>query len=89
MKPIPTLQRPLSSVDLATGLPCTAAVERADICAVPAASVVGEAAVAWTIAGAFLEKFPGDSIRELETAYRNYQNMVEGYLYKNDDKNKD
>lgn len=89
MKPIPTLQRPLSSVDLATGLPCTAAVERADICAVPAASVVGEAAVAWTIAGAFLEKFPGDSIRELETAYRNYQNMVEGYLYKNNDKNKD
>jgi len=51
--------------------------------------VVGEAGRRLDDSRAFLEKFPGDSIRELETAYRNYQNMVEGYLYKNDDKNKD
>jgi len=72
MKPIPTLRKPLRSVDLKTKQPVTAAVERSDVCAVPAASVVGEAAVAFEIAVAFLEKFGGDSLAEVERNCRSY-----------------
>lgn len=80
MKPIPTLLNPLPSVDLATLSPDWAAVERSDICAVPAASVVGEAAVAWEVARTFLEKFSGDSIQEIELSYQNYLELVNKYL---------
>jgi chorismate synthase len=73
MKPIPTLRKPLRSVDLKTKQPVTAAVERSDVCAVPAASVVGEAVVAFEIAAAFLEKFGGDSLAEVERNCRSYQ----------------
>jgi chorismate synthase len=72
MKPIATLMQPLRSVDLATGVESPAAIERSDVCAVPAAAVVGEAMVCLVLADAFLEKFGGDSIAEiaanLETA---------------------
>ena len=61
MKPIPTLRTPLMSVDINTKKPFSAAYERSDVCAVPAAAVVGEAMAALIIADAFLEKFGGDS----------------------------
>ena len=69
MKPISTLMKPLRSVDLATMSQAPAAIERSDVCAVPAAAVVGEAMVAFVLADAFLEKFGGDSIPEIEGHY--------------------
>ncbi|KYH31352.1 chorismate synthase [Neomoorella mulderi] len=75
MKPIPTLMQPLPSVDFLTKKPATAAVERSDVCAVPAAAVVAWAAVAWVLAGAVMEKFGGDylpEIKERMAAYREY-----------------
>ncbi len=66
MKPIPTLTTPLRSVDTKTKQPILAHRERSDICAVPAASVVAEAVVAFTVANALLEKFGGDNIAELK-----------------------
>jgi len=74
MKPIPTLYTPLRSVDMLTHEPFEAAVERSDTCAVPAALVVAEAVVAIELAASFLEKFGGDSIREIS---RNYQGYLE------------
>ena len=65
MKPIPTLAKPLRSVDLATGEEVPAHRERSDVCAVPAASVVGEAMVALVLAEAVLERFGGDSLGAL------------------------
>jgi chorismate synthase len=65
MKPISTLMKPLRSVDLATMIESPAAIERSDVCAVPAAAVVGEAMVAIVLADALVEKFGGDSIEEL------------------------
>jgi chorismate synthase len=65
MKPIPTTLTPLPSVDLATGEPAETQYQRSDVCAVPAASVVGEAMVAWVLADALLEKFGGDSLEEI------------------------
>ncbi len=65
MKPIATLYSPLPSVDLRTGEPMPASVERSDICAVPAASVVGEAMVCLILAQAFSEKIGGDSVEEV------------------------
>ncbi|MEW5785344.1 MAG: chorismate synthase [Bacillota bacterium] len=76
MKPIPTMTRPLASVDLATGLSAPAAVERSDVCAVPAAAVVAEAAAAWELAVTFHEKFSGDSIDEVEAAFRYYRDRI-------------
>jgi chorismate synthase len=73
LKPISTLRRPLESVDLATREPVLAAYERSDVCAVPAAGVVGEAMTALVLAQAMVEKFGGDSLTE---AKRNF----EGYL---------
>ena len=69
MKPISTLMKPLRSVDLTTMTEALAAIERSDVCAVPAAAVVGEAMVAWVLADAFLEKFGGDSVQEIERHY--------------------
>ena len=69
MKPISTLMKPLRSVDLATMTEAPAAIERSDVCAVPAAAVVAEAMVALVLADAFLEKFGGDSIEEIERHY--------------------
>jgi len=72
MKPISTLRKPLASVDLRDGSPGDAAVERSDVCAVPAAAVVGEAMVALVLADAFLEKFGGDSIGEVRRNFEGY-----------------
>ena len=66
MKPIATLMKPLRSVDLTTLQDAPAAIERSDVCAVPAAAIVGEAMVSFVLADAFLEKFGGDSIDEIE-----------------------
>lgn len=68
MKPISTLMKPLRSVDLRTMTPDAAAIERSDVCAVPAAAVVAEAMVCLVLAGAILEKFGGDSMTELRAA---------------------
>ena len=72
MKPIATLYQPLDSVDIITKKPFKASIERSDICAVPAASVVGEAMVATEIANASLEKFGGDSIDEIKRNFQSY-----------------
>lgn len=68
MKPISTLMKPLRSVDLTTMTDAPAAIERSDVCAVPAAAVVGEAMVALVLAAALVEKFGGDSMAELTRA---------------------
>jgi chorismate synthase len=73
MKPISTLMTPLRSVDLTTMTVSPAAIERSDVCAVPAAAVVGEAMVAIVLADAVLEKFGSDSIEELVTNWRAFQ----------------
>ncbi len=79
MKPIPTLYKPLRSVDINTKKPYLAGIERSDITAVPAASVVAEAVVAFEIAAAFLEKFGGDSVAEVERNYRGYLRQLAGF----------
>jgi chorismate synthase len=72
MKPLPTLMRPLGSVDLATGEPAQALVERSDVQAVDAFAVVAEAAVAWELARAAREKFGGDALEDFVGAHRAY-----------------
>ena len=76
MKPIPTLYKPLRSVDMRTHESFEAAVERSDTCAVPAALVVAEAVVALEIANVFLEKFGGDSLAEIRRNYDGYREQV-------------
>ena len=76
MKPIATLRTPLASVNIKTKRIVRASVERSDVCAVPAAGVVGEAVVAIEIAGAMIEKFGGDSIREMKRNYKGYVEQV-------------
>jgi chorismate synthase len=66
MKPIPTTITPLRSVDLATGEEAATQYQRSDVCAVPAASIVGEAMVAWVLADALAEKLGGDSVDEMK-----------------------
>jgi len=72
MKPLPTLTKPLRSVDIATLEPAEALRERTDSCTVPAAGVVGEAMVAYVLAGAYREKFGGDHIDDVHAAVRLY-----------------
>ncbi len=72
MKPISTLMKPLRSVDLATMTESAAAIERSDVCAVPAAAVVAEAMVALVLANAVLEKFGGDTLAEIDAACRRF-----------------
>jgi chorismate synthase len=72
MKPIPTLKKPLRSVDLKTGESIEAAYERSDTCAVPAASIVGEAMTAICIADAMLDKFGGDSMDEIKRHFESF-----------------
>jgi chorismate synthase len=79
MKPIPTLKKPLRSVDIITKKSIEAAYERSDVCAVPAAGVIGEAVVALTIVDAFLEKFSGDSIAETRRNYDSYINHAKNF----------
>jgi chorismate synthase len=72
MKPLSTLMRPLDSVDMRTGETAPAVRERSDVCAVPAAAVVGEAMVAIVVADAMLEKFGGDSLGAMRDGYESY-----------------
>jgi chorismate synthase len=79
LKPISTLRRPLESVDLETREPALAAYERSDVAVVPAAGVIGEAMVALVLAGAFLEKFGGDSIGETRRNFDGYLEQLKEY----------
>ncbi len=76
MKPIPTLMRPLRSVDIATKESVSASAERSDVCAVPAAAVVVEAMVALTLIEVFLEKFGGDCRRDIHAALGSYRERL-------------
>jgi chorismate synthase len=76
MKPLPTLMRPLRSVDLATGEAGEALVERSDVQAVEALAVVAEAAVAWELARAAREKFGGDALEDFVGAHRAYVERI-------------
>jgi len=76
VKPIPTLTKPLPSVDLRTGMEVEAHVERSDVCVVPAAGVIGEAMLVIVIAEAVMEKFGGDSISETLRNYRGYLETI-------------
>ena len=79
MKPIPTLYTPLQTVDLNTRQPFAAAVERSDVCAVPAAAVVAEAVVAIEVAAAVLQKFGGDCLEEVCQNYAAYERYVRDF----------
>jgi Chorismate synthase len=79
MKPIPTLTKPLRSVDVLTKEEVRAGKERTDVVAVPAASVVGESALALVLADAFLEKLGGDFMEEIKERYRIYLEHVKGF----------
>ena len=76
IKPISTMKKPMQSVDLKTKEKVEAHYERSDVCVVPAAGVIGEAMVALTLAEAFLEKFGGDSIAEIERNHRSYMESI-------------
>jgi chorismate synthase len=77
MKPLPTLMQPLLSVDLATGEPANALVERSDVSAVEALAVVAEAAVAWELARLALDKFGGDALDDFVAAWRAYVERID------------
>jgi chorismate synthase len=77
MKPLPTLMKPLASVDLVTGEPASALVERSDVAAVEALAVVAEAAVAWELAVAAKEKFGGDALGDFVAAHGAYTARIE------------
>jgi chorismate synthase len=77
MKPLPTLMQPLASVDLQTGEPGEALVERSDTAAVEALAVVAEACVAWELAAAARDKFGGDAIGDFTAAYNAYLERID------------
>jgi chorismate synthase len=76
MKPLSTLREPLDSVNVATKKPAKAAVERTDTCVVEAAGVIAEAATAYVLADAFLEKFGSDSLFDIKASYKNYLKKI-------------
>jgi chorismate synthase len=80
MKPISTLMRPLRTVDMSTGEPAEAVRERSDVCAVPAAAVVGEQMVAIVLASEFQRKFGGDTMDEFQGAVTRYQELLRNRL---------
>jgi chorismate synthase len=77
MKPLPTLMKPLASVDLQTGEPANALVERSDVAAVEALAVVAEAAVAWELAVLAKEKFGGDAVGDFVAAHAAYVERIQ------------
>lgn len=79
LKPIPTLKKALRSVDMISKEPFLAQHERSDTCTVPAAGVIGESMVALVLAGAFLEKFAGDSVDETKRNYESYLQQLRDY----------
>ena len=78
-KPISTLMSPLHSVDLRTKAESAAAIERSDVCAIPAAAVIAEAVVAFELARVFLEKFGGDSLVEIRRNVEGYRAQIRDY----------
>lgn len=76
MKPIPTLMKPLSTVDIDTHQVADASTERSDVCAVPAAGVVAEAEVALVIARAYMRKFGADSLVDIQSALASYRSRI-------------
>jgi chorismate synthase len=78
-KPLSTLMSPLHSVDLRAKTEAVAAIERSDVCAIPAAAVIAESVVAFEVARAFLEKFGGDSLVEIRRNYEGYLEQVRAY----------
>ncbi len=78
MKPIPSLIKQLKSVNIHTKKPDKAEAVRSDVCAVPAAGVVGEAAVAYELARAMVEKFGGDSLEDMKKNYKSYISRIKG-----------
>ncbi len=79
LKPISTLRRPLGSVSFETREPVKAAYERSDVCVVPAAGVAAEAMVALTVARLAVEKFGGDSLREMQRNFNGYCEQIRAY----------
>jgi chorismate synthase len=79
LKPISTLRRPLASVSFESREPTKASYERSDVCVVPAAGVAAEAMVALTVARSVLEKFGGDSLRELQRNYQGYCAQIKSF----------
>jgi chorismate synthase len=79
MKPLSTLRSPLRSVDVTTKEAVEAVFERSDVCAVPAAGIVGEAMMAIVLAHAFLEKFGGDGLEEIRRNYQSYQESLKSW----------
>jgi chorismate synthase len=79
LKPISTLRRPLASVSFATREPVKAAYERSDVCVVPAAGVAAEAMVALTVARLMVEKFGGDSLKEMQRNFNGYCEQIRAY----------
>jgi chorismate synthase len=79
LKPISTLRRPLASVSFETREPVKAAYERSDVCVVPAAGVAAEAMVALAIARLVIEKFGGDSLREMQRNFNGYCEQIRAY----------
>ena len=79
MKPIATVPRALATVDVTTGEAAQAHHQRSDVCAVPAAGIVGEAMMAIVLADAFLEKFGGDGVEEIRRNYRAYQDSLKSW----------
>ena len=79
LKPISTLRKPLGTVDMVTKEPVQAAYERSDWCVVPAGGVAGEAMVALVLADAFLQKFGGDSLAEMQRNFENYARQIDEF----------
>ncbi|MFD1707195.1 chorismate synthase [Siminovitchia sediminis] len=79
MKPIPTLYKPLQSVDIDTKEPFKASIERSDSCAVPAASVVAEAVVAWELATAILDQFGHDRMEAIQKNIQEYREYTKSF----------
>jgi chorismate synthase len=78
-KPLSTLMRPLRSIDIKTKAEAVGAIERSDVCAIPAAAVIAESVVAFELAAAFLEKFGGDSIVEITRNFKGFLEQVRNY----------
>jgi chorismate synthase len=79
LKPISTLRSPLSTADMVTKQPVTAAYERSDVCVVPAGGVAGEAMVSLVLAQAFVEKFGGDSLGETRRNFDGYVKQLKEF----------
>ena len=78
-KPLSTLMKPLHSVDMRTKEEAKGAIERSDVCAIPAAAVIAEAVVAFVVADAFLEKFGGDSLVEIRRNWEGYLEQIKSF----------